>query len=159
LREREAGRATFFRSDTLGNRTGRSANEAPREPGVIGYAHTLVETQPRYAGIVAFLVGRMLVVETLDVGVRARTRAQLPRRDRHARGRRDSRRRRDDRRTLQARAFDSLAACAGAHALRSIAALRERPRARRLRRARRRAESAAATRERDEARRIASELR
>ena len=71
LRSREAGRATFLPLDTLGNRAGRSANEAPREPGVIGYAHALVEpTEPRYAGIVSFLVGRILVVDSLDVGVR-----------------------------------------------------------------------------------------
>jgi len=69
LREREAGRATFLPLDTLGERTGRAAADAPRVPGVIGYAHTLVETQARYAGIVAFLVGRVLIVETLDVGV------------------------------------------------------------------------------------------
>jgi chromosome segregation protein len=71
LRAREAGRATFLPLDTLGSRAGRNANETPREPGVIGYAHALVEpTEPRYAGIVAFLVGRILVVESLDVGVR-----------------------------------------------------------------------------------------
>jgi chromosome segregation protein len=69
LREREAGRATFLPLDTLGKRTGRAAADLPALPGVIGYAHTLVETQPRYAGIVAFLVGRVLVVETLDVGI------------------------------------------------------------------------------------------
>jgi len=71
LRLREAGRATFLPLDTLGKRTGRDAADAPRSPGVIGYAHALVEpTEPRYAGIVAFLVGRILVVESLDVGVR-----------------------------------------------------------------------------------------
>ncbi len=71
LRAREAGRATFLPLDTLGTRFGRNPNEAPRERGVIGYAHALVEpAEPRFAGIVAFLVGRILVVETLDVGVR-----------------------------------------------------------------------------------------
>lgn len=71
LRSREAGRATFLPLDTLGTRTGRDPREAPREAGVIGYAHELARpTEPRFQGIVAFLVGRMLVVETLDVGVR-----------------------------------------------------------------------------------------
>ena len=71
LRSREAGRATFLPLDTLGSRTGRDPREAPREAGVIGYAHELARpTEPRYEGIVAFLVGRILVVETLDVGVR-----------------------------------------------------------------------------------------
>ncbi len=71
LRSREAGRATFLPLDTLGNRAGRGAHEVPRERGVIGYAHALARpTEPRYAGIVSFLVGRILVVESLDVGVR-----------------------------------------------------------------------------------------
>ncbi len=71
LRAQEAGRATFLPLDTLGARFGRNPGDAPRERGVIGYAHTLVEpTEPRYAGIVAFLVGRILVVESLEVGVR-----------------------------------------------------------------------------------------
>ena len=71
LRAREAGRATFLPLDTLGSRAGRGAHEAPRDRGVIGYAHALVEpTEPRFAGIVSFLVGRILVVESLDVGVR-----------------------------------------------------------------------------------------
>ena len=71
LRAREAGRATFLPLDTLGERSGRDPRETPRGQGVIGYAHTLVEpVESRYAGIVGFLVGRILVVETLDVGVR-----------------------------------------------------------------------------------------
>ncbi len=70
LRAHELGRATFLPLDTLGKRTGREASEIPRRPGVIGWAHALVEAAPEYRGIVAFLVGRILVVETLDVGVR-----------------------------------------------------------------------------------------
>jgi chromosome segregation protein len=70
LRENELGRATFLPLDALGTRRGREPAALPRVPGVIGFAHTLVQTQPRYAGIVAFLVGHTLVVETLDVGTR-----------------------------------------------------------------------------------------
>ncbi|MBD5653911.1 MAG: chromosome segregation protein SMC, partial [Candidatus Eremiobacteraeota bacterium] len=71
LRAREAGRATFLPLDTLDARVGRRAGDVPNESGVIGYAHALVEpVDPRFAGIVAFLVGRTLVVESLDVGVR-----------------------------------------------------------------------------------------
>jgi chromosome segregation protein len=68
LKARELGRATFLPLDVLSSRTGRAS--APAQSGVIGYAHTLVETDPRYAGVVAFLVGRVLVVETLEAGVR-----------------------------------------------------------------------------------------
>ncbi len=71
LRARELGRATFLPLDTLSDRPGRNPNEVPRGRGVIGYAHALVEpTKPIYARIVSFLIGRILVVETLDVGVR-----------------------------------------------------------------------------------------
>jgi chromosome segregation protein len=70
LRANELGRATFLPLDTLGKRAGRDPQSAPHAAGVIGYAHTLVETQPQFKGIVAFLVGRILVVEHLDVGVR-----------------------------------------------------------------------------------------
>ncbi len=71
LRSREAGRATFLPLDTLGSRTGRDPREMPREAGVVGYAHELARaTEPRYAGIIAFLVGRILIVESLEVGVR-----------------------------------------------------------------------------------------
>jgi len=70
LRSREAGRATFLPLDTLGNRSGREARDVPRAPGVVGYAHLLARpSEPRFAGILAFLVGRILVVESLEVGI------------------------------------------------------------------------------------------
>jgi len=71
LRARELGRATFLPLDTLNDRPGRNPGDAPRSRGVIGYAHVLVEpTKPTYARVVSFLIGRILVVETLEVGVR-----------------------------------------------------------------------------------------
>jgi len=70
LRASEAGRATFLPLDTLGARAGRGPADGPQGPGVVGYAHELASaTEARFAGIVAFLVGRILVVESLDVGV------------------------------------------------------------------------------------------
>ncbi len=50
LNRKEAGRATFLPLDTLRNREGRTlAAEMARVPGVIGYAHTLVETTSVFA--------------------------------------------------------------------------------------------------------------
>ncbi|HEY0393970.1 MAG TPA: chromosome segregation protein SMC [Candidatus Elarobacter sp.] len=69
LREREAGRATFLPLDTLAQREGRDLGQLRGRPGVIGYAHTLVRAEPRYRGIVAFLVGRILVVDELRTGI------------------------------------------------------------------------------------------
>jgi chromosome segregation protein len=65
LTQRELGRATFLPLDGLRARKGHELGSLAGREGVIGYAHTLVSTQPQYAGIVAFLVGRTLVVETL----------------------------------------------------------------------------------------------
>jgi chromosome segregation protein len=70
LRERELGRATFLPLDTLAQREGRELGGMRGRPGVIGYAHTLVRAEPRYRGIVAFLVGRVLVVDELRTGIR-----------------------------------------------------------------------------------------
>ncbi|MGH7714703.1 MAG: hypothetical protein ACREML_01785, partial [Vulcanimicrobiaceae bacterium] len=65
LTQRELGRATFLPLDGLRARKGHELGARAGRDGIIGYAHTLVQTQPQYAGIVAFLVGRTLVVETL----------------------------------------------------------------------------------------------
>ncbi len=69
LREREAGRATFLPLDTLANRQGHELRGLGRRAGVFGYAHELVTCEPRYRGIVAYLVGRTLVVDELATGI------------------------------------------------------------------------------------------
>ncbi|HZX68410.1 MAG TPA: chromosome segregation protein SMC, partial [Candidatus Elarobacter sp.] len=69
LRARELGRATFLPLDTLAQREGHELGALRGRPGVIGYAHTLVRAEPRYRGIVAFLVGRILVVDELRTGI------------------------------------------------------------------------------------------
>jgi chromosome segregation protein len=70
LNRKEAGRATFLPLDTLAKREGRELDERfAGAAGVLGYAHTLVRSEPRYAGIVNFLVGNVLIVTTLDVGI------------------------------------------------------------------------------------------
>ncbi len=70
LNAKELGRATFLPLDTLQNRTGKELNgELRGVRGVIGYAHTLVRTDPQYESIVRFLVGNVLVVDTLQTGI------------------------------------------------------------------------------------------
>ena len=70
LNRKEAGRATFLPLDTLANREGRRIEEhLAGVSGVFGYAHTLVQADERFAGIVNFLVGNVLIVTTLDVGI------------------------------------------------------------------------------------------
>ena len=70
LRERELGRATFLPLDTLQAREGHELRNLAGRPGVIGYAHTLVRAAERFRGIVAFLVGRILIVDALPTGIR-----------------------------------------------------------------------------------------
>ena len=70
LTRHEAGRATFLPLDTLSSRPGREITpELANLSGVIGYAQTLVRTKPEYAGVVSFLVGNVLVVDTLQTGI------------------------------------------------------------------------------------------
>jgi chromosome segregation protein len=70
LNRKEAGRATFLPLDTLAGREGRRIDERlAGVSGVLGYAHTLVQSDERFAGIVNFLVGNVLIVTTLDVGI------------------------------------------------------------------------------------------
>ncbi|MBV9440657.1 MAG: chromosome segregation protein SMC, partial [Candidatus Eremiobacteraeota bacterium] len=69
LREREQGRATFLPLDTLAHREGRALGALQGRPGIIGYAHTLVRAEARFRGIVAFLIGRTLVVDALRTAI------------------------------------------------------------------------------------------
>jgi len=70
LKRHEAGRATFLPLELLGKRTGRTLPEHLRgRSGVIAYAHELITCDPAYAGIVAFLVGSVLVVDELRTGI------------------------------------------------------------------------------------------
>jgi chromosome segregation protein len=70
LNRREAGRATFLPLDTLGDRKGRELSpELAGVPGVIGYAHTLVQAAPQYQGVVNFLIGSVLIVDELRTGI------------------------------------------------------------------------------------------
>ncbi|HKU81911.1 MAG TPA: AAA family ATPase, partial [Candidatus Tumulicola sp.] len=70
LNRREAGRATFLPLDTLQDRQGRRApSEIAAISGVIGYAHELVKTDSQYRSVVNFLVGNVLIVDTLATGI------------------------------------------------------------------------------------------
>jgi chromosome segregation protein len=74
LNRTELGRATFMPLEKLGQRSSAprraDAPDLSREAGVIGYAADLVRTDPQYASVVEFLVGNVLVVDTLRTGLR-----------------------------------------------------------------------------------------
>jgi chromosome segregation protein len=70
LNAKELGRATFLPLDTLADREGKTPPpDLAAVPGVVGYAHTLVRSKPEYASIVRFLVGSVLIVDTLQTGI------------------------------------------------------------------------------------------
>ena len=66
LKKNRYGRATFLPLSNMSARGGISQKEVLREPGVIGTANTLVQADPEYAGLVQYLLGRVLVVDHID---------------------------------------------------------------------------------------------
>ena len=66
LKENKAGRATFLPLSAMNNKTGFTREEALREPGVIGLASELVSIKTEYEGVAKFLLGRTLVLDTID---------------------------------------------------------------------------------------------
>ena len=68
LKRSDSGRATFLPVDTI---RGTVMRDAPtRDPGFVGVAYELVRFDPRYEQIVASLLGRTVVAETLGDAVR-----------------------------------------------------------------------------------------
>lgn len=67
LKQNRYGRATFLPLTSVGKNNAPFRNpEALKEPGVIGRAHTLVQTEERYQGMMEYLLGRIVIVDTLD---------------------------------------------------------------------------------------------
>ena len=68
LKRSDSGRATFLPVDTI---RGTVMRDAPtRDPGFVGVAYELVRFDARYEQIVANLLGRTVVAETLGDAVR-----------------------------------------------------------------------------------------
>ena len=69
LKKNKFGRATFLPLTSVGLRGGFTDNGALKEPGVIGLASTLVRADQEYEGLVRYLLGRVVVVDTIDHAV------------------------------------------------------------------------------------------
>lgn len=67
LNQRKVGKASFLALDTIKVYPRKNINI--NIPGIIGLASTLVKSDARYERIVEFVLGNMLIVETLDVGL------------------------------------------------------------------------------------------
>ena len=68
LKRQEAGRATFQPVDTIRGSVMRDGPE--NDPGFVGIAYDLVDFDEKYKGIVASLLGRTVVAETLTDAIR-----------------------------------------------------------------------------------------
>ena len=67
LKDNKLGRATFLPLTSITSKAlGQGQEQAAKEQGVIGYAHTLVKVEKEYEELVKYLVGRILVVNTMD---------------------------------------------------------------------------------------------
>ena len=66
LKEGRLGRATFLPMDAVSNPQQIKAIEVLNEKGVLGLAHTLVDTDKEYEKIAESLLGRFVVVDTVD---------------------------------------------------------------------------------------------
>ena len=66
LKKNRYGRATFLPLTTVGSRGEFHQKEALKEPGVIGLASELVQTEETYQGLVQNLLGKTLVVDHID---------------------------------------------------------------------------------------------
>lgn len=66
LKKNKYGRVTFLPLTSIGQRGGFSQPEVLREPGVIGLASDLVQVQPEYQVLAAYLLGRVVVAATID---------------------------------------------------------------------------------------------
>lgn len=67
LKKNRFGRATFLPLTTIGGKYSEFTNkEALNEPGVIGLAKDLVKVHDKYSAVTNHLLGRILVVDTID---------------------------------------------------------------------------------------------
>ena len=67
LKKNRFGRATFLPLTTIGGKYSEFTNkDALKEPGVIGLAKDLVKVHDKYSAVTNHLLGRILVVDTID---------------------------------------------------------------------------------------------
>lgn len=66
LKKNRYGRATFLPLTSIGNKNTFNQEKALTEPGVLGLANSLVETDGQYEGLMNYLLGRVVVVDTID---------------------------------------------------------------------------------------------
>lgn len=66
LKKNRYGRATFLPLTSIGNRNAFQQEQALKEPGVLGLANSLVGADEQYQGLLKYLLGRVVVVDSID---------------------------------------------------------------------------------------------
>ncbi|MDO4519201.1 MAG: chromosome segregation protein SMC [Eubacteriales bacterium] len=66
LKKNRFGRATFLPLSSIQTKGGFTQKDALKEPGVIGLASELVDTEPLYRDLFVNLLGRVLVIDHID---------------------------------------------------------------------------------------------
>ena len=66
LKKNKFGRATFLPLSAIHKKGGLGNDQALYEPGAIGVASTLVDTDDRYETLVEYLLGKTLIVDHID---------------------------------------------------------------------------------------------
>lgn len=69
LKENRFGRATFLPLTSVDGRGNFKKMEALSEKGVLGLANELVECDSRFDGVVAYLLGRVIVADNIDSAI------------------------------------------------------------------------------------------
>ena len=70
LKKHKYGRATFLPLSSMSNKTNFNAPDALEEKGVIGLASDLVKIKKEYEAAAKYLLGRVMVVDTIDNAIR-----------------------------------------------------------------------------------------
>ncbi|MGN0141502.1 MAG: chromosome segregation protein SMC [Roseburia sp.] len=69
LKQNRYGRATFLPLTSVDGKGNFKNTDVLKEKGVIGLANTLVKTEPKYEGVTAYLLGRVVVTENIDYAI------------------------------------------------------------------------------------------
>lgn len=66
LKQNKAGRVTFLPLDAIQAKNAGGNDDVKRETGVIGFAADLVKTESRFQTVIRFLLGRIVVADTVQ---------------------------------------------------------------------------------------------
>ena len=66
LKQNRLGRATFLPLTSVKGKDNSKNEKYLKEEGILGFANKLVEADARYEGIMSYLLGRVLVADTID---------------------------------------------------------------------------------------------